>query len=122
MGIIQSHLKTYLQNGGFPEAVINPTILKNYLSTLIDSVLLKDVLRRFQIPQSQQLYDLSNYLLTNYTNSYSFNQIKTGLNFSSVSTVQKFVGYLSEPYLFLNLTRYSTKIKLQQKSPKKVMS
>ena len=41
------------------------------------------------------------------------------MNFSSVSTVQKFVGYLSEPYLFLNLTRYSTKIKLQQKSPKK---
>jgi predicted AAA+ superfamily ATPase len=119
MGIIQSHLKTYLQNGGFPEVVINPTILKNYLSTLFDSVLLKDIMRRFQIRQSQQLYDLSNYLLTNYTNLYSFNQLKTDLNFSSVSTVQKFVGYLSEPYLFLNLTRYNTKIKLQQKSPKK---
>ena len=119
MGIIQSHLKTYLQNGGFPEVVINPTILKNYLSTLFDSVLLKDIMRRFQIRQSQQLYDLSNYLLTNYTNLYSFNQLKTDLNFNSVSTVQKFVGYLSEPYLFLNLTRYNTKIKLQQKSPKK---
>jgi len=119
MGIIQSHLKTYLQNGGFPEVVINPSILKNYLSALFDSVLLKDIMRRFQIRQSQQLYDLSNYLLTNYTNSYSFNQLKADLNFSSVSTVQKFVGYLSEPYLFLNLTRYNTKIKLQQKSPKK---
>ena len=119
MGIIQSHLKAYLQNGGFPEVVINPSILKNYLSTLFDSVLLKDIMRRFQIRQSQQLYDLSNYLLTNYTNSYTFNQLKTDLNFSSVSTVQKFVGYLSEPYLFLNLTRYNTKIKLQQRSPKK---
>ena len=119
IGIIQSHLKTYLQNGGFPEVVINPSILKNYLSTLFDSVLLKDIMRRFQIRQSQQLFDLSNYLLTNYTNSYTFNQLKTDLNFSSVSTVQKFVGYLSEPYLFLNLTRYNTKIKLQQKSPKK---
>jgi predicted AAA+ superfamily ATPase len=36
-----------------------------------------------------------------------------------VATVQKFIGYLSEPYLFLNLTRYNTKIKTQQKSPKK---
>jgi len=86
---------------------------------LFDSVLLKDIMKRFQIRQSQQLYDLSNYLLTNYTNQYSFNQLKTDLNFHSVPTVQKFMGYLSEPYLFLNLTKYSTKVKTQQKSPKK---
>jgi predicted AAA+ superfamily ATPase len=118
-GTILSQLNTYIQNGGFPEIVLNPLILKNYLSSLFDSVLLKDILRRFQIRQSQQLYDLSNYLLSNYTNLYSYNQLKTDLNFSSVSTIQKFVGYLSEPFLFINLTRYATKIKLQQKSPKK---
>jgi len=118
-GIILSHLNTYLLNGGFPEIVLNPAIIKNYLSSLFDSVLLKDIMRRFQIRQSQQLYNLSNYLLANYTNPYSYNQLKTDLNFSSVSTVQKFIGYLSEPYLFLNLTRYNTKIKIQQKSPKK---
>jgi len=119
MGILLSQLNTYLIYGGFPEIIFNPSIIKNYLSSLFDSVLLKDIMRRFKIRQSQQLYDLSNYLLSNYTNPYSYNQLKTDLNFSSVSTVQKFVGYLSEPYLFLNLTRYATKIKLQQKSPKK---
>ena len=119
MGNIRSHLNTYLLNGGFPEVVLNPSIAKNYLSSLFDSVLLKDIMRRFQIRQSQQLYDLSNYLLANYTNHWSYNQLKTDLNFNSVSTVQKFIGYLSEPYLFMNLTRYSTKIKRQQKSPKK---
>ncbi|HBX53556.1 MAG TPA: ATPase [Bacteroidales bacterium] len=119
VGVIQGYLNTYVQNGGFPETVLNPSILKNYLSTLFDSVLLKDIMKRFQIRQSQQLYDLSNYLLTNYTNQYSFNQLKTDLNFHSVPTVQKFMGYLSEPYLFLNLTKYSTKVKTQQKSPKK---
>jgi hypothetical protein len=106
-------------NGGFPEIVLNPFIVKNYLSSLFDSVLLKDIMRRFQIRHSQRLYDLSNYLLANYTNTYSYNQLKTDLNFNSVPTVQKFVGYLSEPYLFLNLTRYTNKIKTQQKSPKK---
>jgi predicted AAA+ superfamily ATPase len=118
-GIILSHLNTYLINGGFPEIVLNPSIIKNYLSTLFDSLLLKDIVRRFQIRQYQQFYDLSNYLLANYTNQYSYNQLKTDLNFSSVATVQKFVGYLSEPYLFLYLTRYSAKIKLQQKASKK---
>ena len=119
LGIILSYLNTYLLNGGFPEIVLNPSVLTNYLSSLFDSVLLKDIMKRFKIRQSQQLYDLSNYLLTNYTNLYSYNQLKTDLNFNSVATVQKFVGYLEEPYLFLNLTRYATKIKTQQKSQKK---
>jgi len=118
-GIILSHLNTYLLNGGFPEILLNPAVIKNYLSSLFDSVLLKDIMRRFKIRQTQQLYNLSNYLLANYTNPYSFNQLKTDLKFTSVATVQKFIGYLSEPYLFLNLTRYNTKIKTQQKSPKK---
>jgi predicted AAA+ superfamily ATPase len=118
-GILLSHLNTYLLNGGFPEIALNPSILKNYLTSLFDSVVLKDIVRRFNIRQSHQLFDLSNYLLANFTNPYSYNQLKTDLNFRSVSTVQKFIGYLSEPYLFLNLTRYAAKIKLQQKSPKK---
>jgi len=119
LGNILNYLNNYLLNGGFPEIVLNPFIVKNYLSSLFDSVLLKDIMRRFQIRHSQRLYDLSNYLLANYTNTYSYNQLKTDLNFNSVPTVQKFVGYLSEPYLFLNLTRYTNKIKTQQKSPKK---
>lgn len=119
-GEILNCLSTYILNGGFPETVLNPLILKNYLSSLFDSVILKDVMQRFNIRQTQQIYDLSNYLLTNYTNTFSFNQLKTDLNFNSVATVQKFVGYLSQPYLFQYLTRYSPKIKSQQKSARKV--
>lgn len=118
-GNILNHLNNYLLNGGFPEIMLNPPVAKNYLSALFDSVLLKDIMRRYKIRNSQQLYDLSNYLLANYTNLYSFNQLKSGLNFNSVSTVQKFIGYLSEPYLFMNLNRYDVKIKAQQKSPRK---
>ncbi len=120
IGNILSQLNTYMLQGGFPETVLNPAILKNYLSALFDSILLKDILKRFRIRQTQQLYDLSNYLLSNFTNLYSCNQLKTDLNFNSVATVQKFVGYLAEPYLFLSLPRYNTKIKAQQKSHKKI--
>jgi len=118
-GNILNLLATYLQNGGYPETILNPSISKNYLSSLFDSILLKDILKRFRIRQTQQFYDLANYLLANYTNPYTSNQLKTELNFNSVTTVQKFIDYLEEPYLFVNLTRFSTKIKNQQKSPRK---
>jgi len=118
-GELLSLMNDYLLNGGYPEVVFTPAIGKNYLATLFDSVLLKDIVRRFQIRQTQQLYDLANYLLSNFTNQYSYNQLMKDLNFSSVMTVKKFVGYLSEPYLFFNLSRFSNKIKLQQNAPKK---
>jgi len=115
-------LNTYLFNGGFPETVLNPGILKNYLSSLFDSILLKDILKRFSVRKTQQLYDLSNFLLSNYTNPMSFNQIKEALDFNSVATVQKFMGYLEETYLFQHVMRYNTKLKNQKKSARKIYS
>ena len=109
----------YQTFGGFPETVLNPAIHKNYLSSLFDSVLLRDIVKRFKIRQTQQLYDLSVYLLSNYTNQYSFNQLKADLGFNSVATVQKFCSYLEESFLFYHLPRYDKKVKLQQKSLRK---
>ncbi len=119
-GRILGEFQTYLFNGGFPETALNPGILKNYLSSLFDSILLKDILKRFRVRQTQQLYELSNFLLSNYTNLFSYNQLKDSLNFNSVATVQKFIGYLEEPYLFQHITRYDNKIKIQQKSAQKI--
>lgn len=119
-GKINAWLQDYLVSGGFPESIRNPGITKIYLSSLFDSILLKDILKRFQIRQTQQFYDLSNYLLTNYANLFTYNQVKDHLGFNSVATVQKFIGYLEEPYLFKHLTRYDTKIKNQQKSAQKI--
>lgn len=121
-GKILGLLNQYLTDGGFPEAVLNPSILKNYLSSLFDSILLKDILKRFRIRQTQQLYDLASYLLSNYTNPYSANQLKADLGFNSVATLQKFLGYLEEPFLFFYLNRYASKAKIRQTSPLKSYS
>jgi hypothetical protein len=120
IGEILALLDSYMFNGGFPETLFNPLLLKNYLSSLFDSVLLKDILKRFRIRNTRQLYDLSNFLLSNYTNPFSYNHIKDSLNFNSVATVQKFLGYLEEPYLFMHITRYNNKVINQQKSAQKI--
>ena len=120
IGEILALLDSYMFNGGFPETLFNPLLLKNYLSSLFDSVLLKDILKRFRIRNTRQLYDLSNFLLSNYTNPFSYNHIKDSLNFNSVATVQKFLGYLEEPYLFMHLTRFNNKVINQQKSAQKI--
>ncbi len=110
----------YMRNGGYPETIPARSITKNYLSTLFDSILLKDVAKRHKVRNTTDLYNLATYLLSNFCNPISANELAGELGLSSVSTTKKFCDYLSEPYLFFFLPRFNNKLKLMSKAQKKV--
>lgn len=113
-------LADYLQCGGYPETLEARPLLVNYLSALFDSIVLKDVAQRHKVRKTADLGLLASYLLSNFCNAFSINTIAENLGFTSVATVQKFMNYLSEPYLFFYLSRYNSKLKLMKKAPQKV--
>lgn len=110
----------YMRNGGFPETINARSITKSYLSTLFDSILLKDVAQRHKVRNTSDLYNLATYLLSNFCNPISANELAGELGLSSVATTRKFCDYLNEPYLFFFLPRFNNKLKLMNKAPKKV--
>lgn len=110
----------YMRNGGYPETIQARSITKSYLSTLFDSILLKDVAKRHNIRNTTDLYNLATYLLSNFCNPISANELAVELGLSSVTTTKKFCDYLKEPYLFFYLPRFNNKLKLMNKAPKKV--
>ena len=110
----------YMRNGGYPETIPARSITKSYLSALFDSILLKDVAKRHKVRNTTDLYNLATYLLSNFCNPISANELAGELGLSSVSTTKKFCDYLNEPYLFFYLPRYNNKLKLMGKAPKKV--
>ena len=110
----------YLKKGGYPEIVKNREIEQAYLTALFDSIILKDVAQRHKIRKITELYDLADYLISNYSNPLSYNEIADELSLGSVTTVKKFCGYLAEPYLFFYLPRYNNKLKEMKKAPRKV--
>ncbi|MBO5026834.1 MAG: ATP-binding protein [Bacteroidaceae bacterium] len=110
----------YMRNGGYPETVQSRSITKGYLSTLFDSILLKDVARRHNVRNTTDLYNLATYLLSNFCNPVSANDLASELGMSSVTTTKKFCDYLAEPYLFYYLPRFNNKMKLMKKAPSKV--
>ena len=118
----EAGVKEYLQTGGFPEVVVNNIDAHSYLQTLFQSVLLKDIIKRYNLRSAQQLYDLSFYLINNIGVETSFNRIKEMLSLRSVYTVQKYVNFLTETFFFFVLNRFSFKVKEQIKSPKKIYS
>lgn len=118
-GEILSLAFTYLNSGGFPECVANQAIQKTYLDALFDSIIYKDVIKRFNIRNTNQISDLAVYLLSNFTNLFTYNNLCEELGFKSVTSVQKYIKYLEEPYLFITLSRYSYKTGIQHKTAKK---
>lgn len=110
----------YMRNGGYPETIPARSITKSYLSTLFDSILLKDVAQRHKVRNTTDLYNLATYLLSNFCNPISANELAGELGLSSVATTKKFCDYLNEPYLFFYLSRFNNKLKLMNKAPKKV--
>ena len=110
----------YLRLGGYPETVAARSLATGYLSTLFDSIIWKDVVKRHKIRNTEDINNMALYLLTNFCNPLSANDIAGALNIKSVTTTQKFMGYLHEPFLFYYLPRYNNKLKLMAKAPRKI--
>lgn len=113
-------LDDYLRNGGYPETLELRSLTGNYLSTLFDSIVLKDVAKRHKVRNITDLNNLSEYLISNFCNPLSFNDVAKDLGLSSVATTKKYMDYLSEPYLFFYLPRFNNKLKLMKKAPQKI--
>ena len=106
--------------GGYPEVAGTPQVTSGYLSSLYDTIITKDIVRRYRIRKVDELYSVADWLLSNFTNPFSFNSLAEELEMSSVPTVQKYCGYLQNTYLFQYLPRFSSKLKLMKKADRKV--
>ena len=110
----------YMRNGGYPEVVASRQLTRSYLDTLFDSIVWKDVAKRHNVRNITDLNNLAMYLVSNFCNPVTANDLTEELGFSSVNTTKKFMDYLHEPYLFYFLPRYNNKLKLMKKAPRKV--
>lgn len=110
----------YLHHGGYPETVTARSLTQSYLSTLFDSIVWKDIAKRHNVRNVEDLNNLAMYLVSNFCNPFSANELAEELGLSSVATTKKFMGYLREPYLLYYLPRYNNKLKLMKKAPQKV--
>lgn len=110
----------YMRNGGYPEVVASRQLTRSYLDMLFDSIVWKDVAKRHNVRNTTDLNNLAMYLVSNFCNPVTANDLAEELGFSSVNTAKKFMDYLHEPYLFYYLPRYNNKLKLMKKAPRKV--
>lgn len=113
-------INDYLHHGGYPETVAARSLTQSYLATLFDAIVWKDIAKRHNVRNVNDLNTLALYLMSNFCNPFSATELTAELGFASVATTKKFMGFLHEPYLFYYLPRYNHKLKLMAKAPQKV--
>jgi predicted AAA+ superfamily ATPase len=110
----------YLKRGGFPELWIKHIDFPEYLRSLFDSILFRDIVKRYKIRDSASIYKLALYLVSNITTEFSYQSLAKRLSSGSVMTIRKYISFLEEAYLLFTVHRFSYKVREQISSNKKI--
>ncbi|MBI4826801.1 MAG: ATP-binding protein [Nitrospirae bacterium] len=115
---ILRHFDEYLKKGGLPEFVRynDPESLKR----VYDDILYRDILVRFKIREVKAFKNLSSFIFSNFTKEMSYNSLKNGLGFKSVTSVTNYIEFMQEAYLVFELPRYDYSLKKQVSTGKKM--
>lgn len=104
---IKDKLLDYIKNGGYPEPLIKKIDHKEYLSTLFNSIIYKDIVKRFKIRLIPAVENLAIFLLSNTGKEFSYNTLSRITKCKSVHTVEKYLNYLEESFIFFRIHRFS---------------
>lgn len=117
---IKQKLLSYLTYGGYPEPLVKSLDYKEYLSTLFNSIIYKDIVKRFRIRSVAGIEDMAAYLISNIAKEFSYNTLSAVTKCKSVHTVEKYLKYMEESFIFFKLNRFSPKVKEHTSSGKKL--
>lgn len=113
---IEKEFNFFLKYGGFPgihHMNLDDTITRQYLQSIYNSVLLKDVIVRNSIRDAAMLDVISKYLIDNSGNITSAKSIsdfmKSQKRKVSVDTVLNYIRYSCDALLFEKVVRYDLK-------------
>ncbi len=105
----------YLQSGGLPELFVLPNeeTKRHYVSSVKDTVLLRDIIQKHAIKEPQLLEDIFVYIINNASNLLSINNITNYLKSSgrktSFDTISNYIGFIEDTFLIHRAARYDIK-------------
>lgn len=107
--------KKFLQSGALPELfnLHNEEMKQNYVSSIKDTVMLRDIVRRYNVKDVKLLDDLFVYLVNTASNLISITNI---INFfaskkrkTNYETLSSYINYLENSFLVHRAERYNIK-------------
>ncbi len=110
----QSYIE-YMEHGGMPELFFLPNdeAKTNYISALKDTILLRDIIQRYNIKDAKLLEDVFVFLINNASNLISItnivNYFESKKRKTSYDTISNYIEYLEQAFLIHRADRYNIK-------------
>ena len=115
----------YLQLGGIPELynLLNEELRTNYISSLKDSIILRDIIQRHNIRDVALLRNLIDFIIDSQSSLFSVGKIVNTFKSFGIKTNQEtistYLGYLTDVYFIHESARYDLKGKRILKGKRK---
>ncbi|MEW6296007.1 MAG: ATP-binding protein [Candidatus Diapherotrites archaeon] len=120
-------LEEFIEFGGFPMVVLaeNQEFKTIYLKEIFGGILTRDIVKRYEIRQEHELRSLAVLLINNFSSFVSVNKLRNIMyNVTKIklspTTINNYLKYFSDPFLFFFIPIFSYKIKDPLQYPKKV--
>lgn len=115
---IKNYFAEYLTQGGFPEYLEDNNV--DYLKTLYESIIYRDVLVRYRLINEKSLKELVYLAVNSISKEISFNSIKNTLGLGSSTTVRDYFYYLENSFLIFLAPRFDYSLRKQMYYNKKI--
>ncbi len=118
-------LRSYLQEGGFPETLLLPNLpaKRAYVRALVDEILKKDVYRRIKIRKCDSFDAVMSYLINNFARPMSKQNILKGLEEGGLrikeSTLARYIRALKDAKILYPCQNFDLKSKRSLKGERK---
>ena len=116
--ILKRYFDEYVKTGGFPRYIKDPNT--NYLSTLYENIIYKDVVTRNKLNGERELLEMVYYLASNATKRFSYTSLAKTIGIKHTETVKNYLEYLENTYLLFQVMKFDWSVKKQMNNQKKV--
>lgn len=108
----------YMNKGGFPAYLASgePAVLNE----LVNDLIYRDIAVRYKLRDAQTLKRVASLLLSNIGNIVTATKMTAQLSLGSVTTINEYLSYFNECYLFDFVSKFSYSAKARVISPRKV--
>jgi predicted AAA+ superfamily ATPase len=103
-----SAFDSYLKNGGFPELLNEPDTV-GYVSSLVESIVHRDICSRHRIRNAQSLSELANHVLNIAPAKATISGFSRLFSIASDHTTRNYLDYLEKAFLIGEVRKYSPK-------------
>lgn len=111
----------YLKWGGYYSVISNENemIKKEQLKNIAEDIILKDIVPRYKIKNSQAIKDLFYYVISNATTELNYSSLAKKINIDA-KMIKEYITYFEDNFLVSTIPAFHSKLTQQIKSVKKL--